>query len=451
MPSMLSSYAQKLQTVSELTSSIKGLLEIQFSFVTVVGEISNLRNPHSGHLYFTLKDQAAQIKAVMFKMQQRYLALVPEDGMEAVCRGRIAVYEPRGEYQIIVDSMEFRGTGNLQIAFDNLKKKLEQQGLFDAAHKKTLPAFPTHITVITSPQGAAVFDFLKVAQTRCPSIAIDIYPVRVQGEGAADEIVEALHAVNELHRTDAIVLCRGGGSIEDLWSFNDEKVANALFDSDIPVVSAIGHEIDFTIADFVADVRAPTPSAAAEIIIPDKKMLRAKIHHCTRRLTNVTGRMLDSYSHRTITVQNSLASFSSTITHNLLVVDNAETNLVHAFEKNFANKRRELENLFHTLENQNPARRLQYQKELLTKTTMQFTAMMQVHVHRKEAELRKNALLLDAVSPLAILGRGYSIVKSEKNGEVIRNSKQVQTGDDLEVKLHNGLLGCKVTDVKNNQ
>jgi exodeoxyribonuclease VII large subunit len=217
------------------------------------------------------------------------------------------------------------------------------------------------------------------------------------------------------------------------------------------VVSAIGHEIDFTIADFVADVRAPTPSAAAEIIIPDKKMLRAKIHHCTRRLTNVTGRMLDSYSHRTITVQNSLASFSSTITHNLLVVDNAETNLVHALEKNFANKRRELENLFHTLENQNPARRLQYQKELLTKTTMQFTAMMQVHVHRKEAELRKNALLLDAVSPLAILGRGYSIVKSEKNGEVIRNSKQVQTGDDLEVKLHNGLLGCKVTDVKNNQ
>lgn len=447
---MLSSYAHKLQTVSELTSSIKGLLEIEFSFVTVVGEISNLRKPHSGHIYFTLKDQSAQIKGVMFKMQQRYLSLVPEDGMEAVCRGRISVYEPRGEYQIIVDSMEFKGTGNLQIAFENLKKKLAQEGLFDEGHKKPLPAFPNHITLITSPDGAAVFDFLKVAGARCPTIPIDIYPVRVQGDGAADEIVEAIQAVNELHRSDAIVLCRGGGSIEDLWSFNEEKVANAIFNSNIPVVSAVGHEIDFTIADFVADLRAPTPSAAAEIIIPDHQVLREKANNLIRRLTNATGRMFDSYSHRTITVQNSLAGFSSTITHNILVVDSAETNLIHALEKNFSKKRGEVEKLIHKLEKQNPIQRLHFQKELVAKATTQLTAMMQVHVHRKEAELKKNALLLDAVSPLAVLGRGYSIVKSEKTGEVIRGSKQVRTGDALEVKLHKGSLGCKVTDVKNN-
>lgn len=448
---MLSSYAHKLQTVSELTSSIKGLLEIEFSFVTVVGEISNLRKPHSGHLYFTLKDQSAQIKGVMFKMQQRYLSLVPEDGMEAVCRGRISVYEPRGEYQIIVDSMEFRGTGNLQIAFDNLKKKLDQQGLFDEEHKKNLSPFPNHITLITSPDGAAVFDFLKIAEARCPSIQIGIYPVRVQGDGAADEIVEAIQAVNELYQTDAIVLCRGGGSIEDLWSFNEEKVANAVFDSDIPVVSAVGHEIDFTITDFVADLRAPTPSAAAEIIIPDRKVLRENIQHLIRRLTNATGRTLDSHFHRMASLQKSLAAFSSTITHNLLVVDSAETNLIHALETNFSKKRGQVEKLIHKLEKQNPIQRLDYQKKIVAKATTQLTAMMQVHLHRKEAELKRNALLLDAVSPLTVLGRGYSIVKSEKTGAVIRDSKQVQTGEDLEVKLHKGSLGCKVKDIRNDQ
>jgi exodeoxyribonuclease VII large subunit len=258
---MLDIPSPRILTVTELTKSIRGILETEFPFVTVTGEISNLRQPYSGHLYFTLKDENSQLKAVLFKTQQKYLRELPEEGQEVICRGRISVYEPRGEYQLIIDFVERLGTGELQIAFENLKLKLAQEGLFAQEAKKEIPQFPSRVALVTSPEGAALYDFLKVALQRFPSQPIEIYPVRVQGKEAAPEICEALAVLNRLKRSNVIVLCRGGGSIEDLWPFNEESVARAIFQSAIPVVSAIGHEIDFTIADFVADLRVPTPTS----------------------------------------------------------------------------------------------------------------------------------------------------------------------------------------------
>ncbi|MCA1766468.1 MAG: exodeoxyribonuclease VII large subunit, partial [Desulfobulbaceae bacterium] len=295
---MLTTHSVTIQSVSELTRSIRGLLETQFPFVTVTGEISNLRKPYSGHLYFTLKDQDAQLRAVLFKQQQRYLDIRPENGQQIICRGRVSVYEPRGEYQLLIDSMEAQGEGRLQIAFEQLKIDLERQGLFEQSVKKPLPFLPDKVSLITSPQGAAVHDFLRMAENRYPGLPIEIIPVRVQGEGAGAEISKALYFLNEQQTTDVIVLCRGGGSLEDLWAFNEESLARAIYVSKIPVVSAIGHEIDFTISDFVADYRAATPSAAAEAVIPDKKALQQRIRRAEYNLSSNLTRINDRYRFR---------------------------------------------------------------------------------------------------------------------------------------------------------
>ncbi|MCK5229327.1 MAG: exodeoxyribonuclease VII large subunit, partial [Desulfobulbaceae bacterium] len=287
--------SDRIQSVTEITRSIKGLLESGFNFVTVVGEISNLRRPYSGHLYFTLKDRESQLKAVMFRSQQRYLRTNPGEGTEVICAGRISVYEPRGEYQLIVDVMDLKGEGELRIAFDRLKKRLAEEGLFDESRKQRLPLLPESVALVTSPSGAALFDFLKIAGSRLHSVPIEIFPVRVQGQGAADEIVKALTLLNKRKKASVIVLCRGGGSIEDLWPFNEEKVARAVHASKIPVVSAIGHEIDFTISDFVADYRAPTPSAAAEAVIPDGAAMRERISFFKQQLTRTVTKNIDDH------------------------------------------------------------------------------------------------------------------------------------------------------------
>ena len=277
---------QKIFSVSELTGTIKRMLEGRFPFVHVAGEISNLRQPGSGHLYFTLKDDRAQIKAVLFKMQQRYLEKPPKNGQMVICRGRLSVYEPRGDYQLIVDALDLHGAGELQIAFEQLKRKLAEEGIFDQSVKKELPPLPRHITLVTSPTGAAVHDFIRIAQNRFPQARISVYPVAVQGDTAAKEIRQAIIDINDHLDTDIIVLCRGGGSIEDLWAFNDEQLARAIYASVVPVVSAVGHEVDVTIADFAADLRAPTPSGAAEMILPDSSGLADRIAGLARRISH---------------------------------------------------------------------------------------------------------------------------------------------------------------------
>ncbi|RPH38632.1 MAG: exodeoxyribonuclease VII large subunit, partial [Desulfobulbaceae bacterium] len=270
-------FNQEILTVSQATQSIKYLLEDSFRFIHVRGEISNLKIPYSGHQYFILKDSSAQLRAVLFKTQERYLSRPLADGQQVLCHGRISVYEQRGEYQLIIDIVENLGSGELQIKFEKLKKKLADEGLFAGSRKKPLPPFPEKIILLTSPSGAAVHDFLTVWHNRRSSVAIQILPVRVQGKGAGEEIAAALDLANNKLTADMIVLCRGGGSIEDLWAFNEECVARAIARSAIPVVTGIGHEIDFTIADFCADLRAPTPTGAAERIIPDTLLLRRQI------------------------------------------------------------------------------------------------------------------------------------------------------------------------------
>src|ERR1700686_3966680 len=258
-------------TVSELTGKIRDLLAKNFTDISVQGEISNCREAQSGHIYFTLKDDRSQVRCVCFKNQSRALKFRPEDGLQVTVRGSISVYESRGEYQIYIETIEPVGRGALQLAFEQLKKRLEAEGLFDAAKKKPLPLLPTRIGIITSPRGAAVRDVVRILTRRFPNVHLTVYPVRVQGEGSAEEIVKALKFFNAKKIVDVLILARGGGSMEDLWSFNEEIVARAIFASEIPVISGVGHETDFTIADFVADVRASTPSAAAELVVQTRR------------------------------------------------------------------------------------------------------------------------------------------------------------------------------------
>ena len=283
-PSPAMQSAPAIATVSQVTRRIKDLLEGKFRFVQVSGEISNLRRPASGHCYFTLKDEDAQLAAVLFKNQQRYLLEQPRDGQQVICHGRVSVYEPRGSYQLIIDTIDFHGQGLLQLRFAELKKRLANEGLFGNDHKKKLPSHPRRITLVTSTSGAAVHDFLSIWRKRGRLVRVDIYPVRVQGKGAEAEISQAIEELNRRQHCDVIVLCRGGGSLEDLWPFNEELPAWTIFHSQIPVVSAVGHEIDFTIADFCADMRAPTPTGAAELLLPDQAQLAGHLATIRQRL-----------------------------------------------------------------------------------------------------------------------------------------------------------------------
>ncbi|MBI5183344.1 MAG: exodeoxyribonuclease VII large subunit, partial [Nitrospinae bacterium] len=276
--------ARHIYTVIELTSLIKEGLERDFYDVWVDGEISNLRVPSSGHIYFTLKDESSQLKVVLFRFHQGSIRFEPTNGMRVIIRGRISVYEPRGEYQLIAEDMEPRGAGALQIAFEQLKERLFKEGLFDKKYKKPIPVLPQRIGIVTSPTGAAIRDILRVIDRRFANIHILIYPVRVQGEGAGKEIAEGIRIMNTIPDIDVLIIGRGGGSLEDLWAFNEEIVARAIFDSNIPIISAVGHEIDYTISDFVADLRAPTPSAAAEMVVKNKESLVQRVDEINMRL-----------------------------------------------------------------------------------------------------------------------------------------------------------------------
>jgi exodeoxyribonuclease VII large subunit len=449
---MLELQTPRILTVTELTRSIRGILETELPFVTVCGEISNLRQPYSGHLYFTLKDDSAQLKGVLFKQQQKYLRQLPEDGQQVICRGRISVYEARGEYQLIIDYLERLGTGELQIAFENLKQKLAEEGLFDQDHKKEVPAFPARIALVTSPKGAAVFDFLKVARHRFPSLPIEIFPVRVQGKEAAPEICDALATLNQRKQSDVIVLCRGGGSIEDLWPFNEESVARAIYGSAIPVVSAIGHEIDFTIADFVADLRTPTPTAAAEAIVPNRQILREHIQRLKQLLARTISQTIREKRHLINIQQRMLGDPRSLITHNLLHLDNVYSSLVHGYRRHLYTLSMQLGSLSGKLHKFNPVQQLTYKQQWTRELTRRLQSLMLQHLDKKVNRLTAATTLLEAISPLGVLGRGYAVVRSghkeKPPGELIRSTRQVTVGKDLEVILQVGKLGCKVTEIK---
>ncbi|MHB8809445.1 MAG: exodeoxyribonuclease VII large subunit [Desulfobulbaceae bacterium] len=435
----------KIFSVTELNASIRGLLETRFPFVSVAGEISNLRQPLSGHLYFTLKDEQSQLKAVLFKMQQRYLSDPPADGKLAVCRGRLSVYEPRGEYQLIVDTLDFHGVGTLQLEFEKLKKKLAAEGLFDQERKKTLPPFPEHITLITSPRGAAVHDFLRIARQRFPQTPIAIYPVTVQGRQAAGEIVEALATVNAHLRATVIVLCRGGGALEDLWAFNEEQVARAIAASTLPVVSAVGHEIDFTIADLAADLRAPTPSAAAQMLLPDSHALRARLAQLRGRLLRRMSARLERLADRTAASIYRLGTMQRRLDRLLLRLDHRTTDLERAARAVLIANHHALERAGQRLRLTYPLTRLQMQEQQLTALHRRLLAAGRASMDAAGQALERAAGLLEAVSPLATLARGYAIVRTPApDGKIVTDSRQVRVDGRVEITLHQGTLECLI-------
>ena len=432
-----------VQTVTEITSSIKVLLESGFSFIAVTGEISNLRTPYSGHQYFTLKDSGSQLKAVLFKNQQRYLTQKVTNGMQVVCRGRISVYEPRGDYQLIVDSVDFDGTGSLQIAYERLKQKLADEGLFDRP-KKNLPFLPEKIALITSPHGAAVHDFVTIACNRFPSIPIDIYPVAVQGNNAAGEIIKALTHIHTRGENDLVVICRGGGSIEDLWPFNDESLARAVSQSELPVVSAIGHEIDFTILDFVADYRAPTPTAAAETVVPDSFALSDQVKRFKLVMGTALKRGITNYRQQ-VAMQTRLLTDPTNRIHNLRMrVDHNQNAFISAYNNLIDKKTQQLKLLTMTLFQNNPEVTIKSYQHTLENTTKRLTTNITLQLERKTNQLARSESILAAVNPKAIMERGFSIMRTKQQKKIITSEKQVSKGDQLEVLLHDGTLECEV-------
>ncbi len=386
-------------TVTQLTNQIKSLLESTFSEIWVEGEISNLSIPQSGHAYFTLKDENSQVRAVMFRSAQRFLKFTLQHGIQVICRGRISVYEPRGEYQFIVDYIEPKGVGALQLAFEQLKERLEKEGLFDLGHKRALPILPRRIGIVTSPTGAAIRDMLRVIKRRHPKMHILLYPVPVQGAEAAPAIVEALHHFNSEGNVDVIIVGRGGGSLEDLWAFNEEPVARGIYASDIPIISAVGHETDYTISDFVADLRAPTPSAAAEMVVESEAAFLENLFRMESSLRK---------------------------------------SIRQTLERGHALLREQVRLLG------DPRRRLDHFSQRVDDLLHRVTLELRHHLRRDRARLSAVSAGLDHLNPLGILSRGYSITKTYPDGIIVKDAEMVKNGDMISTRLHKGEVLSRV-------
>lgn len=440
-----------IKTVSQITTGIKHLLEGEYRFTHVTGEISNLRTPYSGHSYFILKDQNAQLRSVIFKNQKRYLDKPLKDGQQVICHGRISVYEPRGEYQLIVDTLNFDGSGNLQAAFEDLKTKLYQEGLFSEGNKKPIPPFPKNVAVVTSASGAALQDFLKIHTISNSNCNILIVPSTVQGDNAAKEISKALLHIERIFSVDAIVLTRGGGSIEDLWAFNDETLARIIHKLKTPIISAVGHEIDFTIADFCSDYRCPTPTAAAELLFSDRFELSSNLLGLQKRLRVSMDYMLSHYSQRTAYSIRALGDLRKTFQSLELRVDYTLSHLKTLLSTSLAQKQHHLHSITATLHNASPIQQLELKEQQTRHLSEKLTFTMKSILQQKESSLMNSAGVLDSVSPLATMARGYSIVQKvdRKTGrkKIISDVTQTFEADNLRIKLSKGDLECEVTKV----
>jgi len=440
---------RQIFTVSEINQLIKGTLETQFADVWIQGEISNLRIPASGHMYFTLKDAQSQLRSVCFKTQLRTLKFKLEDGLAVLVRGHVTVYEPRGDYQLIADYLEPQGLGSLQLAFEQLKARLQKEGLFDSERKRKLPLLPRKIGVVTSSTGAAIRDILRILHRRNRGLHVLIYPVKVQGPGAAAEIAAGLRYLNTFSDIDVIITGRGGGSIEDLWAFNEEVVARAIFQSRIPVISAVGHEIDFTIADFVADLRAPTPSAAAEVVSGVRAELQERISTATIRLNRSATRHLADSRQRLLMLSRSRSfkMVEGRIRQAQQHIDDLVSRSAAAMKIFLAQKRSLLAQGDHKLEKVNPQQVLRNRR---SQVTLACTRLRHAVLHGLEFErsrLRADAGKLDVLSPLSILARGYAICQ-DSDGHILIDSANVAPGDPVSVKLSSGALDCRVLKIR---
>ena len=439
---------RKVFTVFEVTSEIKRSLE-RFGLIWIQGEISNFKHHSSGHMYFTLKDKRAQLKAACFRGNNCYLKFRPEDGLEVVVRGRLTVYEPRGDYQMVVEYMEPVGLGSLQLAFDQLKEKLRKEGLFEEDRKKPLPLLPRKIGIVTSPTGAAIRDMLRILKRRNASLHVLIYPARVQGTGAVEEIIRGVRYFNNRHDIDVIIVGRGGGSMEDLWAFNQEVVARAIFKSAIPVISAVGHEVDFTITDFVADVRAPTPSAAAEMVSGARGDLAATVRSLVGRLVQAMRLQIErrrsslervSRDRAFDVAPNKVREFQQSF-------DEATLRMIQAMVR-FASKLRHREHVLRTrLARVDLRAAVARRREVLARARQNLLLGMRSRLREQRSGLEIAVGKVNALSPLSILQRGYAICRDEA-GAILKDSDRVAPGARVDLTLARGELNCRVEAVR---
>ena len=442
--------ARRVYAVSELTAEIRTLLEDRWPEVWVEGELSNAKIWNTGHLYFTLKDDESQIRGVMFRSSLRLLKFRPGDGMRVVARGRVTVYEPKGEYQLVCDLMEPHGLGALQLAFEQLKRTLQAEGLFDPARKRPLPLLPRKIGIVTSIDGAAIRDIVKVLRRRYLNAHLVVGPTRVQGEGAAGEIATAIAVVARVPGVDVLIVGRGGGSIEDLWAFNEEVVARAIAASPVPVISAVGHETDTTIADFVADVRAATPSNAAEIVVARKDEFVAGLD---RRVDRLRSALLASLTSRRFRLQRALARPGLAAFHARIAMRARHgAELAHELRRAgleaVARRQRLLAALRLRLEAQDLRRRLSLLHARLARVDAALTASIRTGAHRSDRRFRSVAGRLENLSPLAVLARGYAVCWAADRTTILRTATPELVGGPVHVRLHQGELECEVKRVR---
>lgn len=438
-------------TVSQLNDNIKTFLEEAFGLLWVEGEVSNLRRPQSGHIYFTLKDDKSQIRSVYFRAygyaRNRAASFNLEDGMKILCRARLSAYPPRGEYQLIVESVEPLGTGALQKAFEQLKARLAAEGLFDEAHKKALPFLPQRIGVVTSPTGAVIRDILNITRRRFPSVDILIAPTRVQGSEAAIEIISALRNLHTYGKVDIIIIARGGGSLEDLAPFNDEALAREIFCSSIPIVSAVGHETDFTICDFVADLRAPTPSTAAELVVPQRSELQDRLHNLRQRLVSAERRHLDGQNEQLASLRARFKDPRRFLVDFSIHLDDLRERIQRTMLQNTQRMKNKLQHLERGLQNQNPERQVREKRIFLNHLEKGVEDAWSRYLKDRQERLEKNAALLSSLSPLAVLQRGYSITRRLSNGEVIRQARLLTLDERVGIQLASGGIQARVEKI----
>ena len=440
---------RKIYSVSELSLELKNLLEKQFPDVWVTGEVSNLRAATSGHFYFTLKDANAQIRTVCFRNQARYLKFKPQDGISVIARGHLSVYEARGEYQLYVEYLEPAGVGALQLAFEQLKAKLAAEGLFDPARKKPLPVLPHAVGVVTSPTGAVIRDILRILKRRFRNMNVTLYPVKVQGEGAAEEIVEGIEYLNRHRLVDVMIVARGGGSLEDLWAFNEEIVARAIAASKIPVISAVGHETDFTIADFVADLRAPTPSAAAELVVHRKQDFVDELHERARHMGQIL-RLKLSEARESLTALRMHRVFQTILTRlgeRAQRVDDCIVELNRLMREKLSEGRQALLQASAGIVRYDFRRLVGLKHAALEERDRELETQIRQFLLARQNRLIQLEALLRERSPLTILNRGYSITR-DAQGCIVRDAAQVAIGDGLSIRLARGELGATVKDKK---
>lgn len=445
---------KRILTVKDLTRYIKQMLEADdlLQNVWVQGEISNFTHHSSGHMYFTLKDNSSRVKCIMFSSYNQRLAFMPKEGTKVLACGNVSVYERDGQYQFYVTKMQPDGIGSLYLAYEQLKKKLEQEGLFDTARKRDIPRFPKAVGVVTSPTGAAVRDIMTTLQRRFPSVPVLLYPVSVQGKHAAPSIVKAIEQMNVLQEVDVMIVGRGGGSLEELWAFNEEIVARSIYASDIPIISAVGHETDFTIADFVADLRAATPTAAAELAVPHQDELKQQLQQLHRRVQlGLQQQVRRKKDHLHSLMRSPYFLYPrQQLLQSAESLDRMKDRLVHQMKQQTGKQKEKLLRMEHKLTTNSPHEQLRDAKKKVETANHQLKQAMHAILRNHQQRFLGMTKQLDALSPLKVMQRGYSLVYTEQQ-TLLKSVKHAQPGDIVKIRLSDGSLDCQVWSIKENE